>query len=348
MLMWMRPQPGGARNPKMPRFDVLDIVQGHYVSELVWMLHSRAVLAQLASWQTVEQIADPHRWDRNLLRTLLEFLCKTSDLLQKDGKSKYRIARRYKLYSQLGFYLDFYRGAYGNSADHIAAALRQPKKHGGLPDRRFLAQAYDGIGDAAVSTSMLEIIRALNVRHLLDLGCGPAVLLSALAREDTSFIGWGIERSVEMCRIARKNSRMTGIGRRVKIIHGDVTRIARLLSSKQRNQVEALHAGSLLNEFFAAGPRRAVSFIKQLARIFPGRVLLVGDYFSRMNDTRVNTGDFRLTLLHDFAQVISGQGLPPARASEWEEIYEFAGVRLIRGYEGVHRGLAWFHHVVQL
>ena len=332
----------------MPRSDVLDIVQGHYVSELVWMLQSRAVLAQLRSWRTVEQIADPNGWDRNLLRTLLEFLCKTTDLLQKDGNAKYRIARRYKLYSQLGFYLDFYRGAYGNSANHIAAALRHPKKHGGLPDQRFLARAYDGIGDAAASTSMVEIIRALNVRHLLDLGCGPAVLLSALARQDTSFIGWGIERSAEMCQVARRNSRKTGIGRRVKVIHGDVTKIALLLTSKQRNQVEALHAGSLLNEFFGAGPKRAVSYIKQLARLFPRRVLLVSDYFSRVNDTRVNRADLRLNLLHDFAQVLSGQGLPPSRTSEWEEIYQFAGVRLIRGYEGVHRGIAWFHHVVQL
>jgi hypothetical protein len=151
-----------------------------------------------------------------------------------------------------------------------------------------------------------------------------------------------------MCQIARRRLRRAGIGRRVKVIQGDVMRVALLLNSKQRDEVEAVHAGSLLNEFFCAGTTEAASFIDKLARLFPRRVLLVGDYYSRVNDTRARVEDLRLNLLHDFAQVLSGQGLPPMRASEWEEIYSFAGVRLIRGYEGINHGLAWFHHVVQL
>jgi hypothetical protein len=36
---------------------------------------------------------------------------------------------------------------------------------------------------------MVQIVRSLEIRGLLDLGCGPAVLLTELARLDTGFAG---------------------------------------------------------------------------------------------------------------------------------------------------------------
>lgn len=332
----------------MPRWGTLEILQGYYVSELVWTLHSRGVWTHLEDWQRTEEIAKRHRWDPMLLGTVLEYLLKTTDLLQKDNVSRYRITRQYTSYSQLGFYLDFYRGAYGGAVNRACHALRHPNRRSGLSSRRFLAQAFDGIGDAAADESALEIMLALGVKRVLDLGCGSGALLCALAGRDPSFLGWGIERSADMCRIARNRLRRAQAARRVKVVHGDVRRTASLLPAKQREAIELIHAGNLLNEYFREGTARAASLLVQLAKIFPRRVLVVSDYYGRVHDRRATVEDFRFTLLHDIAQALSGQGVPPSSISEWEAIYRSAGVRLIRAYNNSGRGLAAFHHVVQL
>jgi SAM-dependent methyltransferase len=332
----------------MPRWGTLEILQGYYVSELVWTLHQRAVWTQLETWQPVEEIAERHRWDPKLLGTVLDYLLKTTDLLQKDNASQYRISRPYTSYSQLGFYLDFYRGCYGGAVHRAGEALRHPNTRSGLSSPRLLAQAFDGIGDAAADKPAMEILFALGVKHVLDLGCGSGALLCALAGRDPSFRGWGIERDMDMCRIARNRLRRAQAGRRVKVVHGDARRTASLLPAKQRDAIEVIHAGSLLNEFFRVGTARAASFLVQLARVFPRRVLLVSDYYGRVHDRRASVEDFRFTLLHDMAQALSGQGVPPKSVSEWETIYRSAGVRLIRAYDDNGSGLASFHHVVQL
>jgi SAM-dependent methyltransferase len=332
----------------MSRWSTLEIVQGYYVSELVWMLHRRAVWTQLENWQPVEEIAKRHRWDPKLLGTVLEYLLKTTDLLQKDNASRYKISRQYTSYSQLGFYLDFYCGAYGSAVNRACDALRHPNRRSELSSQRLLAQAFDGIGDAAVDESALEIMLALGVKRVLDLGCGSGALLCALARRDPSFLGWGIERSTDMCRIARNRLRQAQAGRRVKVVHGDVRRTAALLPAKQREVIELIYAGSLFNEFFREGTAHAASLLVQLAKIFPRRVLLVSDYYGRVHDSPAGVEDFRLTFLHDIAQALSGQGVPPGSVLEWEAIYRSAGLRLIRAYNNSSRGLASFHHVIQL
>src|SRR4051794_5465956 len=102
--MLQRQERGGGRNPEMPRWGTLEILQGYYVSELIWRLHTHSVWTQLASWQRVEEVAARNHWDPRLLSTVLEYLSKTTDLLQKDSASRYRLSREYRSYSQLGFY----------------------------------------------------------------------------------------------------------------------------------------------------------------------------------------------------------------------------------------------------
>jgi hypothetical protein len=57
-------------------------------------------------------------------------------------------------------------------------------------------------------------------------------------------------------------------------------------------------------------------------------------------------GEDRETLLRDYVQLISGQGVPPARMSEWRAIYAAAGCRLAHVIEDT--ATTRFIHVVML
>ena len=62
-----------------------------------------------------------------------------------------------------------------------------------------------------------------------------------------------------------------------------------------------------------------------LRQALPGRPLLLSDYYGRLGS---DAEEQRETLLHDFVQLISGQGVPPPGLDEWRAIYAEAGCRL--------------------
>ncbi|HEU4389890.1 MAG TPA: methyltransferase, partial [Blastocatellia bacterium] len=57
-------------------------------------------------------------------------------------------------------------------------------------------------------------------------------------------------------------------------------------------------------------------------------------------------GASRETLLHDYAQLISGQGVPPASAAEWHSIYKRAECRLLHIIED--KATSRFVHIIRL
>jgi hypothetical protein len=95
---------------------------------------------------------------------------------------------------------------------------------------------------------------------------------------------------------------------------------------------------------FTDGHYQAVKWLRGLRQVLPGRPLLIADYYGRLGQKRVRLS--RETLLHDFAQVISGQGVPPANASQWRAIYSRAGCQLIHIIED--KTTTRFIHILRL
>ena len=56
--------------------------------------------------------------------------------------------------------------------------------------------------------------------------------------------------------------------------------------------------------------------------------------------------DGRLTLVHDPAQLLSAQGVPPARRRDWAALYRAAGARLVHAIEDTQS--TRFVHLVAL
>jgi SAM-dependent methyltransferase len=188
------------------------------------------------------------------------------------------------------------------------------------------------------------VIAQLGRGAVLDLGCGTAALLIALATADPGFAGWGLEKNPAMVRAARAGVRAAGLVRRVRVLAGDVAGLAAAVPDEVAAAIGTVTMCDVANEMFRAGPARFVAWLRTARARFPGRLLIVSDYYGRLGDP--DAPPHRETLLQDYVQVISGQGVPPRDARAWQAIYRRAGCRLVHAIED--RTTTRFIHVAQL
>jgi hypothetical protein len=148
-----------------------------------------------------------------------------------------------------------------------------------------------------------------------------------------------------MLKIARSRLRDARLGKRVRFLEADCTRVRETVPASVRSQIQSLTCCNVANEMFARGERQAVKWFRELRKLFPGRPLSNCDYYGRLGRSK-NRKLQRQTLLHDYAQLISGQGVPPATIAEWRSIYSKAGCRLVHAIEDT--STTRFIHIVGL
>jgi len=167
--------------------------------------------------------------------------------------------------------------------------------------------------------------------RILDLGCGNGALLAGLARRITGFRGVGLDSNPAMCGAARKRLKAMRGTPRVRIFCGDSRRPEAAIPASVLRQVRTLAAANVANEFFGSGHREAERWLAHLKTVFPGRTLLIGDYYGQLGYGRPPRS--RALALHDFAQAISGQGVPPPDLASWKTIYRKARCSLVHVIE---------------
>ena len=151
-----------------------------------------------------------------------------------------------------------------------------------------------------------------------------------------------------MCASAVDLVAQQGLERQIRIFQSDVSKLDDHLRDDERRNIEALHARSLLNEFFRFGSNDVIQLLKGLKRLFEGRSLIVVDYYGKLDRLRDYPLRYRHTLIHDVAQVVSAQGVPPADIRAWAKLYRGAGCDIVHAYEGESDGIEWFIHRVTL
>ncbi len=326
--------------PKTERLTALDLVEALQLGHAVSTLHDLKILASLQQPSTAESAAIAHKLDPGLLRGVLEYIAVRTDLLRKVG-ARFVTTRSYS--SESRFLLDLYAGAYRNNAAQLERLMRKPTLARTAVDRVRHARAFEKIRGLALG-GLPDLIRQLQFNRVLDIGCGSAALLLELAAQDPKFVGWGVEMNPVMCKAARAAIRAAGVERQVRVLEGDSTHLHRVVPADVRSKVQAVTACQMANEMFGAGASRALAWLRGIKRILPGRPFLVSDYYGRLlSKAAVH---HRETLLHDYAQLISGQGVPPANIAEWCAIYAAAGCRLAHVIED--RTTTRFIHVVVL
>lgn len=331
----------------MAKRRLLDVVEGFYLSHIVYHLHRQGVFASLSGKKTVTEIADELGYDRALFSALLDFVYQTTDILRRSRSDRYSLNSKYLSYQRLGFHLDKFIGTYGPAFTQLEASLHSPTLGSAFVNKEMLTQAFMRLETPGISFNA-HLLREWNVKSLLDLGCGPATLLMELCLADPSFRGWGVDESTSMYTAAVERVATAGLANRIHVIQADVRQLATHIPPNLRDEIGALYGRSLLNEFFRLGSAEAVSFINDLKKLFPGRLLFVMDYYGKLTHTRSISLRYQHTLIHDLAQAVSAQGVPPPDLQTWAMIYDAAECSILHAYEGENDGIRWFAHVVQL
>jgi hypothetical protein len=305
----------------------------------VTTLHELNILQALAARPAnATTLAKRYRLDRAVLQGVLEYVAARTDIIRRVG-SDFRATARYG--AETRFLLDLYTGAFGPNAIRLRDILKHARVGGTVVDRGRHARAFAGAiatGERPVATA----IRALELRRVLDLGCGSGGLLVQLAEADRTFSGWGIEMNPWLCAAARARLRAAGLTRQIRVIQGDSRRLGTLLPRSVKEQVTGVAACQVANEMFGSGPRVAIAWLRQIRRTLPGRPVIINDYYGRLGTRTQN--EHPQTLLHDYAQLISGQGIPPSSLREWRAIYAAAGYRLVHVLED--RATTQFIHLI--
>jgi len=310
------------------------------LAHAVTALHDLGVLDALEKPVTAEATARTLRLDCAMLRGTLEYVSARTDLVRKTG-GQFVATRRYS--DQVCFLLDVYALAYGRNAVQLSNLLRQPSLASRTVERKHLARAFDRAGSRGLGV-LPGIIRQLGLGSVLDLGCGSGALLLEMAANDPKFIGWGLEVDATMCKVARERIRAAGMGNQVHVLRGDANHVRAALPRNVISGIAALTASQFANELFSSGTSRAVTWMRGLRRLFPRRPMFIADYYGRLGAKAGKTR--RENLVHDFAQLISGQGIPPSNRDQWAAIYSKAGCRLAHVIEDNSTTL--FVHIVVL
>ena len=313
--------------PKPERLSTLDMVEAFHLGHAVSTLHELNIFESLKQQLSVEALAGKHRLDPDWLRTVLDYVAARTDLLRKTGK-RFVVTRQYSNSSR--FLLDLYTGGYGSNATQLAKLMRNPALAPATVDRDRHARAFESAEGAGLGR-VPEVIKQLQFNHVLDIGCGSAALLLHLAEQDPEFTGWGLELNPSMCKAARKNIRSAQVGKRIKILQGDSRHLGTDLPLDVRGKVQAVTACQVVNEMFGKGISQAVAWLRGLRKRLPNKPLLICDYYGRLG-SKIKC-HHRETLLHDYAQMISGQGIPPANFAQWRTLYNEAGCRLVHVIE---------------
>jgi SAM-dependent methyltransferase len=329
------------------KHDTLSIIEGFYLAEITYQFHKIGLLQSLTHDRSLKNLARQFRYDERALAAVLEFLYQSTDILVRNGTGRYLLKRKYRNFYFLGFQLEKFIGAYGPTVMKLGESLRSPRLGRGFVAREIEARAYRTIASPP-NPVVLELAKKLKLKSILDLGCGPATLLTELCRRDSHCLGWGIDESAEMCRVARRRIGHAHLAARIRVVHGDARNLSRYFDRSVRTKIEALQSKGLFNELFRAGNSQAIRYLKKLKRWFPGKLLFVVDYYGKLTRVPNIKREYQHTLVHDLIQVLTAQGVPPANLKGWAALYGRAGCYLEHAYEGDSQGIEWFVHVVRL
>ena len=275
-----------------------------------------------------------------LLSAMLQLIAARTNILDVSG-NKYRISARYDASAR--FAVRQYLGAYGFGTVRLRRLLERKSPLGSHVDLREHAAAYSLVHPLNV-VMVADLISQLELSNVLDIGCGAGSMLIDLGNRDPQFLGWGLDSNRWMCSAARAAVRSAHLKERIRIFEGDCRQLAECLPRSIRGSVRTITASSVANEFFRSGTKAIVEWLLSVKEMFPGRVLVLADYYGQLGTTKRSSQ--RELCLQDFVQVASGQGVPPSSLAVWRGIYRAAKCTLIHVVED--RDATSFIHILRL
>lgn len=330
---------------KPPENPFLNAIEGYYTCAILDALHNAGLLIHLKSPCTALKLAKISNTDVHMLAPLLTYLCGSGECLSYDPSNKtYCIHPSYVNDPMSAHLLDQYIGAYGPCLAALDHLLREPSSGGSFVDHNRHAAAF--IKASGAPQDLIDLILRLKPGTVLDLGCGSAGLLRYLVETDLDMHGIGIDSNPMMLELAQ-NKINNNTEDRLQFYTCEVLNIEEIMSANTRDDVDLIVAQSLANEFFA--DKTIDDFLIGLSSAFPNRLLILADYYGCLSeDAPLFASDQRRGALHDVAQLLSGQGIPPNSLEDWQNIYARTGCTLLKASSIVSGGLHRFIHIVKI
>jgi SAM-dependent methyltransferase len=324
----------------VPLWSGFDLIEGFFLSQAFAAIERLGILDALKLPQSANGLARRYHVNESILDAALQMLASRT-LLIRYAHGKYSVTSAYD--SVTKFFLLQYLASYGGNAVHLEEILHDPSVASQFVDRYQHQRAFLNAQTSTKDPLVQQVLQS-GFNTILDIGCGTGSLLLHLASQCPHFRGWGIDSNLFMCRAARQRIAQARESKRIKIIHGDSRQLLRRIAPTVVRHVEAITASGVANEFFFDGINNAVSWLSAIKRVFPGRKLLIADYYGQLGFRRKSLR--RGVALHDFIQVISRQGVPPPNRNGWLKVYKSAKCKLLHVEH--ERGAPNFIHVVQL
>jgi SAM-dependent methyltransferase len=315
------------------RWSAADLAEAFHLAHAVNYLVDAGLLDDQE--YPVDKLAAARGLDPVVLGGMLELLAARTDLVSR-GEAGFRVGPGLGP-AERGI-IDQYLGAYGPNVAALPDILSGSVDGRSLTDRVRHARAFaDTSGAGAVL--LPGLLGKLGLGHVLDLGCGSGELLAELAGRDPAFHGHGVDGNPGMIDVARARDLPAD---RVRFSVGDVTDPQTCVPDDVRAETEVLVASNLLNEFFGTSGV-AAGWLRLLARAFPGRLLVVVDYYGVLGHCADPPPHLAL---HDWIQLISAQGVPPPDLDGWQSEYRQADCELLHAIQDSKKNV--FIHLVRL
>jgi SAM-dependent methyltransferase len=328
------------------RQDILGILEGYYLASITEALHCSGALIALQAGTPTELAARELGLDPILLTTLVSYLRARTVGIIPDGP----VTRAAPDIAFLSHLLDQYKGAFGPCLDQLESILHSPGSGATLVNWKRHSLAFGTPGRGASNSFALQLLAELGVDYVADLGCSAGGLLLDFAHANPAAHGWGIDSSPAAIAEASRVADAERIGRRICFRVASAYEPESAMRPDERAQVQLLTAFNLANAFF--DPRSGQSVKHWLARLqvaFPDCLLLLGDYYGKVGTCPAQDSHrYRRAMMHDVAQALTSQGIPPPDSGSWRTLLEQGGATLIKAFEGEHDEVAHFVYLIQL
>jgi 2-ketoarginine methyltransferase len=319
----------------------LPLIRGYAATTCFWTLLNVGFWDELAEAPSGEldltQYCARNRFDRHVLDSVCSYLdgIRLIDFDESAGRVRLADKARELLAEPRGLFELLY--AYEPVFVELEPMLRGQKKYGPDVQRRT---RWVGLGSGRLCRQlpypvMIDMVRSLGRRYVLDLGCGDGAFLMELAASEPAIRGLGIDIDPPVVELAHQQIKGSGFADRLEATVGDMFEVGgqgsasgasatRTLLIEDREKIDCLTACDTFHEYLWDGEQRIVELLAGLKATFPNAMLVVGEFCKQSHQSlrRRPTAFLEHHLFHQ----LTNQRIETA--DRWRQIFAAAGLTI--------------------
>jgi hypothetical protein len=303
-------------------------VRGHVTFECMAALHASGLLETLLEGRSISLPADAirRRLEPAVVDAILRYLYGLG-IVHRTALDEYKWESSIqeqdiaKLEMLMAYRPMFY---------HLPAMVAGRKQYGNGIARiaELDVQASARIGANFCYPEVIEKVRSLGARCMVDLGCGSAELLIRACRSIAGVTAIGIDCAEEAVRFAGKRVQEAGLSERISLMRGDILKLPEVATvsplAERRRSVDLVLSTLVFHEFAYPNLSRLIDALRATRTVFPDALLMLFETQERSDDELRKHPTSALE--HHLFHRLSCQGI--ASAGKWRPVFEETGYRI--------------------